>query len=321
MTTNYIDNQSISISRVQVYVLCRDRVAFLDEALQSIVNQDFTGYEVVVSDNSERDDVEAMVRLKYPQVRYIRRRPAMSVTDHFRAIINECNREFTVLFHDDDVMMPNYLTCMVAEFDQQPLVAAVGCNALILRNRTLTDERLMGAFSQPLMLQEPEVFLKPYLGFELEGPAPFPGYMYRTSALSGLYLDPAEGGKYSDVSFLLKVLRRGPILWKPEALMQYRLHSGNDSNTGEIGQRLRLLRYIYKHTRLKKQARLVSDYRFSYWVIWLSALNQRPALTSRKFRVVLTFLTLSILKLSVTRYAFWIRVKNRIKKLATGRSV
>lgn len=317
MDANSVDNRINPVPRVQIYVLCRDRVAFLDEALQSIVNQDFDGYEVVVSDNSEYDEVEAMVQGKYPQLRYIRRKPALSVTEHFRVVISECHRELTVLFHDDDIMMPHYLKNMVAALDRHPLVAAVGCNALILRDHTLTDERLMRTFSRPRMIREPEVFLKPYLGFEPEGPAPFPGYMYRTSAISGLYLDPAEGGKYSDVSFLLKVLRRGAILWLPETLMQYRLHSGNDSKAEKIGQKLRLLRYIYKNTTLNRQSKLVTEYRFSYWIMWLgTVLNQQPTLMSRKCRVVLKFLICNAIRFSITRYGFWIHVKNRIKQTA-----
>lgn len=62
---------------MQVFILCRDRVSFLDEAIQSILAQDVRDYEVTVSDNSERDNVGILIQDKYPEVKYIGRQPTL----------------------------------------------------------------------------------------------------------------------------------------------------------------------------------------------------------------------------------------------------
>ena len=47
--------------------------------------------------------------------------------------------------------------------------------------------------------------------------------------ISGLQFDSKNGGKYSDVSFLVELISAGPILWISEPLIKYRIHSTNDS--------------------------------------------------------------------------------------------
>lgn len=305
---------------VQIYVLSRDRVIYLDQTLKSIVNQEYENFEVVVSDNSEQDQVQEMVRRKYPQVTYIRRIPAVSASRHFSMVLSECNKEYTVLFHDDDALMPGYLARLAEELKLHPDVSAVGCDALTILNTTLTGERSMLSFHSPIILEKPEAFLAPYLGLNLIGPAPFPGYMYRTSSIQGLLPDITEGGKYADVSFLLKVLGRGPILWIPDALMQYRIHSGNDSNSQNIGQRLGLLRYIYKTTTLHRKSKLVLEYRYSYWGKWLFSNTIRTnKWESRKYRIIMKFVLLKTLEYSITRPVLWIYLKNRILRRFAAR--
>lgn len=299
--------------RIKVFVLSRDRIAYLDKALQSIVSQDFAGFEVVVSDNSERDGVLEMVQNKYPQVKYIRRIPALAVLDHFRIVLGECDQEYAVLFHDDDVMMPGHLARLSDVLDRDPLVAAVGCNALILRDSSLSASRFMRAFSRPITLVRPESLLEPYLGLGPISPPPFPGYMYRSSAISGLYLDASEGGKYADVSFLMKVLGRGSICWISDPLMQYRIHSGNDSGAEDIKQRLVLLRYIFRNSSLTIRSPLVTEFRFSHWIRWILACSYRfDTLRSRKFSVALRFVMLKAPIYILTRPGMRYLITNKI---------
>lgn len=304
-------------NRIQVYVLSRDRVDYLDETLQSILNQDGICFDLVVSDNSEHDDVQKMIQIKYPGIKYVRRVPVLSAMEHFRLVISECNREFSVLFHDDDVMMPGYLIRMVGAFDQYPNISAVGCNAFILKGDTLTGNCFMRSFSRPVILETPESLLEPYLGFGIIGPAPFPGYMYRTSAISNLCLDASEGGKYSDVSFLMKVQLHGPLYWLPDPLIQYRIHPGNDSSVDEIGQRMSLLRYIYRNTSLTSKSKIIDEYRFDFWLKWLiSHFKSISDLRSRRIRTIVKFLLIKSVELALTKYSFWIRIKNRMAQSA-----
>lgn len=299
--------------------MSRDRAAFLEETLHSIFSQEYEDFEVLISDNSTNDDVAEMLKRKYPQARVIRRIPDVPALEHFRVVIGELQHEFSVIFHDDDIMAPGYLKAMVSALDQDGSLAAVACNAGILRDRQLTSDSFMRGFQQRRLLQGPEAFLEHYL--TLNGtPAPFPGYLYRTRLLSGLFLDQSEGGKYSDVSFLVKLVKRGPILWLPDVLMYYRLHSGNDSGQEKIGDKLRLLRFICRETTLNRRSPQVIDYRFDLWRKWVgSRLRDARVLRSRRFAVAFRFVFLKTLAFLATRPDFRSYLWEKLSKTASAR--
>jgi glycosyltransferase involved in cell wall biosynthesis len=293
-------------SPLQLYLLSRDRPGYLRETLQSALNQTGENIEIIVSDNSERDDVAHMLAAEFPQVRCIRRTPPLGAFDHFRTIIDEASAELVVMFHDDDVLLPGYVEALRGALDAEPTLAAVCCNAAILRGAEITDE-LFAPADGDVRLRCPEDLLHHYFSLSIKGPAPFPGYMYRRSAIEGLCLDPRHGGKYSDVSFLLKVLRRGPILWLEKPLMRYRFHGHNDSATEVVGQRLRLLRYVYTTTSVTRRSPLIRQYRYRYWMSWWRGASASGARQPWRRRVVMRFLVSCTAGYVLTRATLWQR--------------
>lgn len=282
------------------------------QALESVLAQDVADFEVVVSDNSERDEVEHMMAVSFPQVRTIRRRPAMPALEHFRRIIEESAAEFVVLFHDDDVMMPGYLQHMLDAHARNPSLSAVACNALVMRGEQKTTLSQMGHVTQPILINTPEKMLPFYLSFSTVAPAPFPGYMYRRECLQGLFLDASQGGKFADVSFLMKVAGRAPMLWLPIPLMYYRIHDNNDGRVEVVGERLRLLRYILSTTSLRKEDRWIRDFKFRYWMRWwrgsTAALRQRQPWRSA---IVRRFLIWTGVRMAFTLPGLWMRLLAR----------
>ncbi len=256
-------------SSLQIILLSRDRPNYLREALQSALSQSGERIEVIVSDNSESEEVSRMLATEFPNVLCIRRKPTLSAFEHFRAVINTATADSLVMFHDDDVMLDGYVSTLRNCLDADPTLAAVCCDALIMREGKTTKERFgMGRRIDHRILL-PEELIREYFSLSPKGPAPFPGYMYRRTLIQGLYLDPFQGGKYSDVSFLLKVLQRGSFIWINKPLLKYRVHSRNDSGSESVGQRLRLLRYIYNTSKLSRKHSFIYSYRFKFWINWL----------------------------------------------------
>jgi len=297
-------------SSLQIILLSRDRPNYLREALQSVLSQSGERIEVIVSDNSDSEDVSRMLATEFPTVRCIRRKPTLSAFEHFRAVIDTATADLLVMFHDDDVMTGGYVHTLRSHLDADPTLAAVCCDATILKGGQPTKERFGLSGRGDIHLHVPEDLLREYFSLSLNGPAPFPGYMYRRAAIHGLCLDPLQGGKYSDVSFLLKVLSRGPMLWLDDPRMQYRIHASNDSATEAVGQRLRLLRYIYASTSMHRRARLVVQYRYRYWASWWRSTSgtQQPW----RRRVVRRFLIASTVKYALTRTTLWRRLFTKL---------
>jgi glycosyltransferase involved in cell wall biosynthesis len=102
---------------VQIVILSRDRPKYLKESLDSVLNQNLSkvAVKVIVSDNSEKEEVRKMIERDYPShnFKYIRRNPPVPAKEHFQLTISECEEKYIVMFHDDDMMHPDYVETML----------------------------------------------------------------------------------------------------------------------------------------------------------------------------------------------------------------
>jgi hypothetical protein len=225
-------------------------------------------------------------------------------------VIEESRAEHVVLFHDDDVLDRGYVRTMRAALDAHPDVVAVGCNAKVLRDTTPTDSLFMTLLAHDVVVNSAEELLDFYLRFNKHRAAPFPGYMYRRTAIEGLYLNARDGGKHADVTFLMNILGRGHFLWLAKPLMQYRMHGTNDSAVEHVGQRLRLLRYIYGHTSIGPRSPAVQEFRFRYWARWWRSASKRGDARMHRWRkrIVFAYLWRQALRFALTKPGLWVRI-------------
>lgn len=303
----------MSDPKLQFWILSRNRAEFLRESLCSAVAQKRPGMEIIVSDNSDNDYVEEMMKAEFPEVTLIRRRPVLAALEHFRTIFEEAKGKYITLFHDDDVLSPGYIDEMVSLLDLDPESAAVACDAWIIREKMLTSDLMIGRCEYIRYFSTSEQLLLPYMQFSKLGPAPFPGYMYRAEKIKGLSLDPELGGKYADVSFLAEIVKRGTVIISNKPLMQYRIHSNNDNVTEHIGSRLRLLRYVLSHTGFNRRSKAVRHFRFRYWLRWFKEQKMESG-NPKRVAVVKKFLFLTGAMLVLTEPGFWMRFLNRARK-------
>lgn len=244
---------------LQLFVLCRNRPDFARQAIQSAMRQTVNRFKIVISDNSTDNSVESLVQPEFPDLEYRRRANHLSVFDHFNQCLNEATADYVCLFHDDDLLSPRYTECILDAIGQHPDAAAIGTNAWIAED----GEPLHLSFKttgKTHLVHAARQLAAHYFSRYQPGIAPFPGYVYSTARVGNLRFDPA-GGKYADVSWLLRVADRGGIVWIVEPLMTYRLHASNDSRQESIGDRLKLFAFFKKHISTLGQG-LIEDFRF-----------------------------------------------------------
>lgn len=217
--------------KLGVYLLSYNRPAFVQEAINSILAQDYNDFELIISENSPRSEVMNQLQkyLAEPRVKIIKRSPSLGSLAHFNTLFSEAaNYEYAMLFHDDDVLLPSALTKMMSEIDNNPAFSAVSCNALLIKNAENTSTLFNPGLNGNIVIKSQAQLINRYI-FKKLSHTPFPSYIYRTHFIRGTQLDPSNGGKYSDVSFLVNVVRHGPFIWLAEPLMRSRQHSTNDS--------------------------------------------------------------------------------------------
>ena len=247
---------------LSIYILCHNRPDDARQAIKSVINQDDQEFTLVVSDNSSNDEVEHMVRSEFPEVHYIRRLPMLKPLEHFNRCIDEVRADLFCLFHDDDIMHPEYVMGMRAAMNAHPEVVACGCNAKIDLFGKIEPRTSFRALCKFEWVNSPRNLARRYFSRAQCGIAPFPSYVYRCRLVGDVRL-PVEGGKYADVTWLLSLAMKGRIVWLATPLMTYRLHGGNDGSIESLRDRLRFMGFI-KHNSDALGKDVLADYRCSF---------------------------------------------------------
>lgn len=277
---------------------------YFKEALNSVLVACSGVAKVIVSDNSEQGDVADYMQANHPEVTFLRRIPTLSSESHFKSIIREVNSEYVVLFHDDDIMLPNFIKVLFSSIRNAENVVAVGSNALFITDDELQDRKFYFG-EDKRVIETPMQLVRQYFNFTSDGIMPFPSYLYRSKFLKPDYIDGRVAGKYNDVFMLISLLEHGKILWLKECCMHYRFHSQNDSNQVTATAYLRFFRLLYSKFGLIK---LKNEFRFNMWY----DMFRRSQLPGRSHSLVKKFL----LQFFIIRLAFnpdfWKKVKIKI---------
>lgn len=96
------------------FLLPAYKTRFLREALNSIQNQTFQNYKVVISDDCSPEDVYGVCGSFLADSRFIYRKNdrnigAERLVDHWNLLVNFCDTEYLIMASDDDVYAPTFL--------------------------------------------------------------------------------------------------------------------------------------------------------------------------------------------------------------------
>jgi len=244
---------------VQLYIATYNRPKLVLNAINSALKQDFDSYEVIVSDNSTNDETKILVsKIEDKRISYIKRIPSLSAIDHLNAIIKDVKAEYFMIFHDDDVMCENMLRFLVSEIKENDSIVAVGANAFIVVNNKFQKRLFKPKNSKNQKISSRTELALNYLNNSI---VPFSSYLYKRKVATNLYLDFKEGGKHSDVSFLMNVCDLGLIINISTPLMYYHFHHNQDSSDFDFHDRNLLLKYIIRTTNFKRDDKLILKYR------------------------------------------------------------
>jgi glycosyltransferase involved in cell wall biosynthesis len=256
------------LPKVQIYILSYNRPEYVAQSLKSVLNQDYANFEVVISDNSTSDDVEKLLSplVSETPTRYVRRKPSLSAMNHFNLILSEVTADYFVLFHDDDLLLSNSVSTAVQTMIENETAAAVGTNAYVIEGQKETKLLFNPQLSQTLTVNTVDRLILHYILSDT-GHVPFPSYLYRTKYVQGVRMNFKQGGKHFDVSFLLKLIHQGNIIWLKDPLMFYRRHLGNDSLKIDLRAILSLCRFMSRQISPENKW-IVEDFKKKHYLLW-----------------------------------------------------
>ncbi|OFZ29751.1 MAG: hypothetical protein A2622_11065 [Bdellovibrionales bacterium RIFCSPHIGHO2_01_FULL_40_29] len=228
-----------------VFILSYNRAEYLKAAIESILQQSYPHFKIIISDNSTTDDVQNSLSefATNSRVSVIRRSPSLNNIDHFNCVLSEAQKyPHFMMFHDDDLMLNGCIEKMMAVIKSHDGISAVGCNAFI-KTQIDSSKIFNPNLTENLMISTPKQLIQHYLNPNLSH-IPFPFYIYNSKATQLLIMDKTQGGKHCDLSFLCQVVEKSPLFWLAEPLALYRRHSHNDSGSINMKDIFSLAKFI-----------------------------------------------------------------------------
>lgn len=148
---------------VSVFIPAFKNVHFLKRLLDSIVEQDFTDYEVIITDDSPDSEVENLVaeyQTSSPNKwTYSRNTPSLGMARNWNKGLEMCSGEWIKIMHDDDwLAVPNALSLFVQAIkDSSALFAFSAFTNIYSDGRR--EERHASSFRLKLLRKNPMTLL------------------------------------------------------------------------------------------------------------------------------------------------------------------
>ncbi len=221
---------------ISILVPTYNRSRFLKKAIESVLMQDYTDYEIIITDNCSTDDTAAVVAAYHDsRIRYVRNQVNVGATHNYNRALRLATGKYISTFSDDDIMLPGNLAAKVQVLDQHPGVGLVHSDAhnideqglVIATTRHGWSPRLVDILnSEPLMLGK-RAYNILYNEWNF---VCMPSVMVRKSVLDDARIEFNNQLKYAcDWDIWMKIARVSDFYHLQQPLIQYRVHNSSET--------------------------------------------------------------------------------------------
>lgn len=114
-------------SNIEIFILTYNRKDFLHDAIISVLNQSLGLVDITVMDNASNDGTEELIKnlqIKYTNIKY-HKREINNPIDNFKQAVQLASKDYMMLFHDDDILHPDYLKYALMAINRHPTTTVV----------------------------------------------------------------------------------------------------------------------------------------------------------------------------------------------------
>ena len=124
-----IENNNNTIPKVSVIMPTFNRLDLLKKSLDSILNQSYTNYELIIIDDCSSDGTKEFLEQKSKldqRIIYIRNDKHQHYNYGLRLGCQKARGEYIARMDDDDISLPSRFEKQVSYLDKHPDIAVVG---------------------------------------------------------------------------------------------------------------------------------------------------------------------------------------------------
>ena len=224
---------------VSVLIPTFNRPKYFKQALDSVLNQTYRNFEIVISDDSTNDETEAVIQkyLDDPRIKYFRHKGFTAHDNwNFLRAYNNPAAEYVNWLMDDDFFHPTKLEKMIEVYRTNPDVSLVTS----AKNFIDADGKIIGdtknLFGCDVKIPGDEAARLLFLWDNYIG-EPTTVLIRKKFLRDGdLCLNADETGAFSlvDVSTWLQLLSKGNMFRFSECLSSFRLHAGHAGGSTNV---------------------------------------------------------------------------------------
>lgn len=226
---------------------------YLREQLDSILNQTYTNFELIICDDCSKDSTVEILREyggKDSRIQVYINDRNLGYKKNFEKAIKLCQCEYIALSDQDDIWTPNHLEVLLDNLGECCLVCS---NAQFIDS----DGLLLGSAVKPdsvyIAAKGNEQFLQLLHGNFVQGCAS----LFKKELIPSLFPIPQEFRTH-DYWFALVAAVQGGIRYTSDKLVLYRIHQNNSTAPKQTNRWTRFIDFFIESTDYEEKVSLVS---------------------------------------------------------------
>jgi glycosyltransferase involved in cell wall biosynthesis len=201
---------------ISVVIPCYNQAHFLSEAIESVLSQTYSNFEILVVDDGSPDNVEDAVR-KYPGVQYVRQaNQGLSVARNNG--LRHCTGDYLLFLDADDRLLANAMETQLKYFELHPECVFVSGQIQFID----PEGRPMETPEEPVIEKDHYSILLQYSYIWTAG-----SVLFRRSIFQNGFAFTPSLKSTGDWDIYLRITREFPVFCHPEAVVQHRRHATN----------------------------------------------------------------------------------------------
>ena len=224
--------------KVTVCIPTYNRADILPYAVNSVLNQTYAGFELLICDDASTDQTsEVVAQWNDARIRYIRHPQNIKRSRNMRSGYEAAKGDYFIKFDDDDALTPTFLEKTVAVLEANSAIDFVCTDHWIINAKSERDESATAANSakwRKYRLPEgivEDLLVETFVHQSLQ----VGSSLFRKRSLDAVDFMRFEADGCEDFDLLVRcAIAQQTAYFIPERLMEYRFHGGQTSLKQDI---------------------------------------------------------------------------------------
>jgi GT2 family glycosyltransferase len=228
-------------TELEVFITTFNRPQLLRESIESILNSKYLLHSITIVDNGDTLSTSELIQeLNDTRIKYVKTTGKLG---NYKKIKEIAKANYVMIFHDDDILNPNYISMAMDAVFKDPSIVLVASRLTDFQNQN----EIFGSMhldSEFYKYKNYKDFVNNMFIFERIA---YSNAIYRTEFFKKVELEYDRFGKINDWPLMTKVAKFGTtILFTDCKCVFARQHDGQDSRTVENQiQTTNIVNWIY----------------------------------------------------------------------------